>query len=108
MSIQQGSSGVFVGVVSASDNSQVSTSNWQWSAGDTSVTIANDASDSTGATVDVTVPASDTDTSFNLSAKATATSTTESTPQSVTASVQVTILASTQPVTFSMSISQKS
>lgn len=108
MSIQTGATGVFVGSVTASDGSTVTTSNWSWSASDPSVTIANDPSDSTGATVDVTVPASDTETTFTLTASASATSTTEATPQSVTGSVSVTITPSSTPVTFTMNITQTS
>jgi hypothetical protein len=106
--ITAGATGVFQGVVTASDNSTVTTSGWAWTSSDATVTIANDASDATGATVDVTVPASDTSTTFTLTASASATSTTQSTATPVTASISVTITPASVPVTFSMNINQLS
>jgi len=106
--ITAGNVGVFVGTVSASDNSTVTATGWVWSASDTSVTIANDASDASGATVDVTVPASDVATTFVLTASASAVSTTQSTPTPVTNTISVTISPASVPVTFTLSIAQKS
>jgi hypothetical protein len=107
MFIQLGAVGTFLGTVTASDASAVATANWQWIASDPAVTIANNPADPTGATVDVTVPASDTGTSFTLTATADASSPTEPTPQSVTASVTVNITPAPAPVTFTMSIVQQ-
>lgn len=107
MSIPVGGSGTFFGEVSASDNSQIQTvTNWQWTASDPNVTITNDPSDTTGATVDVTVPASDATTSFTLTANAMATSTSISTPTQAVGTFGVTVVPSTKPVTFSININQ--
>ena len=105
--ITAGQSGVFALQVSASDNSTVVLSGIQFTADDPSVTIANDASDASGATVDVTVPASDTLTTFNLSVTANASSNTATTPVPVTAVLAVTISPSAVPVTFTATIVEK-
>lgn len=107
-SIIAGQTGRFLGAVTASDNSVVTTSGWSWSVDDTNVTIAPDKSDASGATVIVTVPASDTATKFNLTATATAQSTTEPNAQSVTKTIPVAIAPAPAPVTFTMSITQLS
>lgn len=104
--ITAGATGVFLFQVAASDNSTVSLKGITFNASDPSVTIANDPSDLTGATVDVTVPASDTATSFTLSAGALATTPTVNTPEAVSASLSVIIAPSTVPVTFTATIVQ--
>jgi hypothetical protein len=107
MDITAGSTGVFLGTVTASDGSSVSTSNWNWTSSDPAVSIVPDPADTSGATVDVTVPASDVATTFTLTATASATSTTETNPQSVTASVDITVNPAAAPVTFTMTITEK-
>ena len=106
--ITAGNVGVFVGTVTASDNSAVTATGWSWAASDSSITVATDPSDASGATVDVTVPVSDTATTFVLKASATAVSATESTPTPVSNTVTVTINPSSVPVTFTLNISQTS
>ncbi|HWF62924.1 MAG TPA: hypothetical protein VN666_21810 [Nitrospira sp.] len=115
--ITAGSSGTFFLSATASDNSTPVLSAQTLTADDTNVTIAHDTSDTSGNTFTVTVPASDTATTFNLSASASVTSNTSSTPQTVTASLAVTIspipsacsgsIAATVPVTFTLSIGEK-
>lgn len=105
--ITAGQSGVFLLQVTASDNSTVSLAGISFTASDPNVTIANDPSDSTGATVDVTVPASDTLTTFNLSVVANASSTTAPTAVPVSATLAVTISPSSVPVTFTAQIVEK-
>lgn len=102
-----GQSASFVLAATASDNSTVVLAKPTLTADDASVTIAPDTSDASGLTFTVTVPASDTQTSFNLSATAEATSNTSSTPQSVSASLAVTISPAAVPVTFTLSITEK-
>ena len=103
MSVPQGGTGSFQFQVSASDSSVVTLSSVAFTADDPNVQIGPvDANN----TVVVTVPPSDTATSFNLSATGQATSTTVSTPQSVQASTSVTIVPSTVPVTFTAQIVQ--
>jgi hypothetical protein len=106
MSIIAGKSGEFVGVVTASDNSTVTAVNFVWSASDPAVTITPNSSDATGATVDVTVPASDTATSFTLSVTADATTPTSLSPTKVSGSLVVTIQPAPVPVTFTVTINQ--
>lgn len=105
--ITAGTSAAFLGSVTASDNSTVTASGFTWSASDPSVVIAPVASDPTGASVEVTVPASDVATTFTLKATATAVSTTSKTPQQVTASLPVTISPAIVPVTFTLTIIEK-
>jgi len=106
-SIVAGQSGTFVLSATASDNSTVVLANPQLTADDSAVTIVADNTDLTGLTFAVTVPASDTQTSFNLNATADATSDTSPTPQSISASLSVTISPATVPVTFTLAINQK-
>ena len=106
MSIIAGQSGEFFGLVEASDKSVVTAVNFVWAASDPAVTIATNASDPTGATVDVTVPASDTATSFTLSVTADATTPTSLSPTKVSGSLVVTIQPAPVPVTFTVTINQ--
>ena len=105
--ITAGQSGSFFLTASASDNSTVVLSNPTLTADDAGVTIAPDTTDPSGLTFTVTVPASDTQTDFNLSATADATSNTSSSPQSLTATLAVTISPASVPVTFSLTINEK-
>ena len=105
--ITAGQSASFFLSATASDNSTVVLANPSLTADDASVTIAPDTTDASGLTFTVTVPASDTQTSFNLSASADATSNTSSTPQTITASLNVTISPASVPVTFTLSIGEK-
>lgn len=105
--IQAGNTGIFQLVVTASDDSNVVLSGVSFSANDPNVTIAVDGSDASGATVDVTVPASDTLTTFTLSATANATSNTQPNAAVVSASLDVTISPASIPVTFKAQIVQK-
>ena len=89
--ITAGQSGSFFLTATASDNSTVSLASPTLTADDTTVTIAPDTTDPSGLTFTVTVPASDTATTFNLSATAQASSNTSTAPQSVTATLAVTI-----------------
>lgn len=104
--ITAGGTGVFAGLITASDNSVVTATGWAWVASDAAVTIVSDPSDATGATVDVTVPASDVTTSFTLTATAAATSTTEPNAQTVTNNITVTVTPAAVPVTFTLTINQ--
>ena len=99
-----GSQGVFQLQVSASDSSAVSLSNIVFTANDPDVVISADPNDASGATVDVTVPASDTAPVFTLTANATATS--GNTTASVSASLDVTITPAPVPVTFKAQVVQ--
>lgn len=105
--ITAGQSGTFLLSATASDNSTPVLSAQTLTADDSNVQIAQDATDPNSFTVTVTVPASDTQTTFNLSASASVTSNTSSTPQTVTATLPVTISPAAVPVTFQLSISEK-
>lgn len=105
--VTAGQSASFFLTATASDNSTVVLANPVLAADDSSVTIAPDTSDASNLTFTVTVPASDTQTSFNLSATADASSNTSTTPQLVSASLAVTISPAAVPVTFTLSISEK-
>ena len=105
--IVAGQTAAFLGIVAASDNSTVTAANWAWSASDPGVTIAADSSDPSGATVAVTVPAADTETTFALTATAEASSNTSPTPQTVSGSLEVTVSPAPVPVTFTLTIEQK-
>ena len=105
--ITAGQSGSFFLTATASDNSTVSLASPTLTADDATVTIAPDTTDPAGLTFTVTVPASDTATTFNLSATAQATSNTSTAPQSVTATLAVTISPATVPVTFTLTINEK-
>ena len=99
--ITAGQSGTFFLTATAADNSTVAlASPATLTADDTNVIIAPDATDAAGLTFTVTVPASDTATTFNLSASASATSNTQPTAQTVTATLAVTISPATVPVTL--------
>lgn len=105
--ITAGQSASFFLSATASDNSTPVLADQTLTADDASVQIAPDSSDSTGNTFTVTVPASDTQTSFNLSASASVTSNTSSTAQTITATLSATISPATQPVTFTLTINEK-
>ena len=105
--ITAGQSGSFFLTATASDNSTVSLASPTLTADDATVTIAPDTTDPSGLTFTVTVPASDTATTFNLSATAQATSNTSTAPQSVTATLAVTISPASVPVTFTLAINEK-
>lgn len=102
-----GQSGSFFLTATASDNSTVSLASPTLTADDTNVSIAPDTTDPSGLTFTVTVPASDTATTFNLTATALASSNTSTAPQSVTATLAVTISPATVPVTFTLTINEK-
>lgn len=106
--IAAGQTGIFLLSATASDNSVPVLASQQLTASDPTVTVKQDTSDPSGNTFDVTVPASDSSTSFTLSASASVTSPTSPTPQTITASESVTVSPSTQPVTFTLTINQKS
>ena len=105
--ITAGQSGSFFLTATASDNSTVSLASPTLTADDATVTIAPDTTDPSGLTFTVTVPASDTATTFNLSATALASSNTSTAPQSVTATLAVTISPASVPVTFTLAINEK-
>lgn len=103
--ITAGQSGTFLLSATASDNSTPVLSAQTLTADDANVQIAQDATDPNSFTV--TVPASDTQTTFNLSAKAEVTSNTSPTAQEITATLPVTISPAAVPVTFTLSINEK-
>jgi hypothetical protein len=105
--ITAGQSGSFFLSATASDNSTVTLTNPTLIADDSNVTIAPDTTDASGLTFTVTVPASDTATTFNLSATADASSNTAPTAQSVSATLAVTISPAAVPVTFTLTIGEK-
>lgn len=105
--ITAGQSASFFLSATASDNSTPVLSAQTLTADDPNVTIAPDTSDASGNTFTVAVPASDTATTFNLSAKAEVASNTSTTPQEVTATLPVTISPASQPVTFQLVINEK-
>ena len=106
-SITAGQSGSFFLTATASDNSQVTLANPVLTADVSTIQIVSDPSDASGLTFTVTVPASDTETSFNLSATADVTSPTSPTPQSVSASLSVTVSPAQSNITFTLAINQK-
>ena len=105
--ITAGQSGSFFLTATASDNSTVVLAGATLTADDTNVSIVPDSTDPSGLTFTVTVPASDTSTTFNLTGSAFATSNTQPTAQSVTATLAVTISPASVPVSFTLTINQK-
>lgn len=108
-SIQAGSTGEFAVSGVASDNSTVTLSSITLTADDPAVTVEADASDPTGASFVVTVPATDQGTVVNLTPGATAVTSTSQNPTVVATPLAVTIQPSTQPttVTVTLSVGQK-
>ena len=76
-------------------------SSWSWSSDDTNATITADATDATGATVDVSIPAGDPATTVTLTA-----STTDPTGAAVSGTLQFPVLP--VPQVFTVQISQVS
>ena len=105
--ITAGQSGSFFLTATASDNSTVVLAGATLTADDTNVSIVPDSTDPSGLTFTVTVPASDTSTTFNLTGSAFATSNTQPTAQSVTATLAVTISPASVPVSFTLTINEK-
>ena len=106
--ITAGQSGTFFLTATASDNSTVSLASPTLTADDATVSIAPDTTDPSGLTFTVTgCQPADTATTFNLSATAQATSNTSTAPQSVSATLAVTISQATVPVTFTLTINEK-
>lgn len=105
--ITAGSSNSFLLSATASDNSTPVLTGQTLSASDSAVTVTPDTTDPSGNTFTVSVPASDTATSFTLSASASVTSNTSPSPQTITATLIVTISPAATPVTFTLSINEK-
>jgi len=102
-----GQSGSFVLSATASDNSPATLANPVLTADVSTIQIVPDSTDPSGLTFTVTVPPSDTETSFNLSAAADVTSPTSPTPQSISASLAVSVSPAQSNITFTLQINQK-